>query len=120
MKMSVVLTGAVAAAAVCASVPAAAHTDLVGSRPAADSAGPAPGAIVLTFSQKVVPKFTGVDVVSGQGSKAALTTQISADGKVVQCTPNIPLRAGTCRVAWHAVSAGDGHRTQGTFSFRVE
>ena len=38
--------------------PALAHTDLVKSLPAADSTGPAPKTIVLTFSEKVAPAFT--------------------------------------------------------------
>jgi methionine-rich copper-binding protein CopC len=100
--------------------PAFAHTDLVKSIPAADSTGPAPKVIVLTFSEKVAPAFTGFALAMSDGMKFALATAISADGKVITLTPKGSLMAGTYKLAWHAAAAEDGHRTDGTFSFKIK
>ena len=74
------LSAAIIMAALCMAGPALAHTDLVKSIPAADSTGPAPKALVLTFSGKVVPAFTRFDLARGNGLKIALTTIIAAVG----------------------------------------
>jgi len=100
--------------------PAYAHTDLVKSLPAADSTGPAPQTIVLTFSEKVAPAFTGFALTMSDGMKFALATAISADGKVITCTPKGSLMAGNYKLVWHAASADDGHRTEGSFSFKIK
>lgn len=99
--------------------PAFAHTDLVKSLPAADSSGPAPKTLVLTFSEKVVPAFTGFALTMSDGMKYALATAISADGKVITCTPKGALMEGSYKLTWHAAAA-DGHRTDGSFAFKIK
>jgi len=114
------LSAAIIMAALCMAGPALAHTDLVKSIPAADSTGPAPKALILTFSGKVVPAFTRFDLAMGNGMKIALTTVIAADGKVITCTPRQSLAVGSYKLTWHAASAADGHRTDGSFSFGIK
>jgi copper resistance protein C len=100
--------------------PALAHTDLIKSNPAADSTVARPKTIVLTFSEKVAPAFTGVALAMDDGMKYSLATEISADGKVITLTPKGSLMAGGYKVTWHAAAAEDGHRTDGTFSFKIK
>ena len=106
--------------AACLAGPASAHTDLVKSSPMADSTGPAPKVVVLTFSKKVVAAFTGAELTMSDGMKPSVSIKVSADGVVVNCTPQGVLPAGAYKLAWHAVSAEDGHRTDGTFAFKVQ
>ena len=114
------LSAAIIMMALCMAGPALAHTDLVKSIPAADSTGPAPKALVLTFSGKVVPAFTKFALAMRDGKDIAFTTTIAADGKVITCTPKQSLAAGSYKLTWHAASAEDGHRTDGSFSFGIK
>ena len=112
--------GAVLVLTLSAASPALAHTDLIKSIPAADATVAAPKALTLTFSEKVVPAFSGFDLVMGDSMKVALTMTTSADGKVVTLTPQGPLMSGGYKLSWHAASAGDGHRTDGVVAFKVK
>lgn len=120
MKNLDVLAGIIISAILCIAVPAFAHTDLVKSMPAADSTGPAPQTIVLTFSEKVVPAFTGVTLSMDDGMKMAVTSAISQDGKVITLKPKGSMMSGNYKLTWHAADAEDGHRTDGSFSFKVK
>jgi len=120
MEKMLTVAGAMFGIALGLSGPAFAHTDLVKSLPAADSTGPAPKTIILTFSEKVAPAFTGVALTMDDGMKYAVATQISADGKVITLTPKGSLMTGGYKVVWHAAAAEDGHRTDGTFSFKIK
>jgi methionine-rich copper-binding protein CopC len=100
--------------------PAFAHTDLIRSSPAADSTVPAPKTIVLTFSEKVAPAFTGVALTMSDGMKYAGAVAISPDGKIITVTPKGSLMPGSYKLAWHAAAAEDGHRTEGAFAFKVK
>ncbi|HWY61695.1 MAG TPA: copper homeostasis periplasmic binding protein CopC [Rhizomicrobium sp.] len=100
--------------------PAFAHTDLIKSIPAADSTVARPKTIILTFSEKVAPAFTGVALTMDDGMKYVIATAISPDGKIITVTPKGSLMAGGYKVTWHAAAAEDGHRTDGTFSFKIK
>ena len=100
--------------------PSFAHTDLVNSSPAADSTGAAPKMVVLTFSEKVTPAFSGFDLAMDDGMKVTVVTASSSDGKTVTLTPRGSLMAGAYKLNWHAASAQDGHRVEGILSFRVK
>lgn len=114
------LSAAIIMAALCMAGPALAHTDLVKSIPAADSTGPAPKALVLTFSGKVVPAFTKFALAMRDGKNIALTTAIAPDAKTITCTPKQSFAPGSYKLTWHAASAEDGHRTDGSFSFQIK
>jgi methionine-rich copper-binding protein CopC len=114
------LAVAILGTALCIAGPAVAHTDLTKSIPAADTTVPSPKIIVLTFSEKVAPAFTGSALTMASGKQYALAIAVSRDGKIVTCTPKGSLMAGTYKLTWHASSVDDGHRTDGSFSFKVK
>ncbi len=109
-------------------VAAQAHTKIVDSTPAANSAVPPTSNISLTFSEKPTPAFSGADIVmtgmpgmSGhQPMKlTGMKPSWSADGKTLTLTGGRPLPKGTYEVSWHAAAA-DTHRMQGKYSFTVK
>jgi hypothetical protein len=79
-----------------------------------------PKEIRLTFSEGIEPRFSGIDLATGDGRTIA-TGQATADPRddkqLVLIVP--PLAPGRYRVRWHVVSV-DTHRTEGEYSFVVE
>ena len=120
MNLRVTFGGAMLGIALGVAGPAPAHTDLVKSMPAPGSTVPAPKSIVLTFSEKVAPSFSGFDLAMGDGMKVAVTAVTSADGKIVTLTPKAAWMAGDYKLNWHAAAAEDGHRTDGVLLFKVK
>lgn len=104
--------------AVAAPQVAVAHSRLVSSNPAANATVAAPRAIVLTFSERSVPAFSGLELVNAQGTATELRTAVSQDGKTLTGTPARPLAAGAYTVNWR-IASGDGHRMTGSFNFTV-
>ena len=116
-----------AGTAVLAATAAQAHPKLLKSMPAAGASIAAPKVIVLVFSEKVVPNFTGVELtmtaMPGTQNHPALKldglrTRFAPGGKTLIVTPGNRLAPGGYRIDWHAV-AGDTHRITGKFSFTV-
>ncbi len=95
-----------------------AHARVVASNPAANATVISPRAITLTFSERVAPAFSGLEVISGAGVKTAVATTVSEDGKTLSGRPARALAAGAYTVNWHAASA-DGHRMTGSIAFTV-
>ena len=93
--------------------PAAAHTGLESTDPAADSStGSAPAAVTLTFGGRVI----GADVtVTGPDGAQATTGPAVVEGSVVRI-PVAVTAAGRYDVEWRATAA-DGHPLQGSFGF---
>jgi methionine-rich copper-binding protein CopC len=120
MKATRAAFGTVLVLTLCAAGPALGHTDLTKSSPAADSTVAAPKAIILTFSEKVTPAFSGFDLAMDDGMKVAVTSATSADGKIVTLTPRGTLMSGGYKLNWHAAAAEDGHRTDGVVAFKVK
>jgi methionine-rich copper-binding protein CopC len=113
--------GVLAGAALLAAAGAAsAHAKLVSSSPAQNAVGAAPKQIVLKFSEKLQPKFSGVAVTMPQMNDMAVAarTGVAKDGVTLVVTPAKPLMPGAYAVKWHAVTA-DTHRMEGQFSFTV-
>jgi len=104
--------------AVAAPQVAVAHSRLVSSNPAANATVAAPRAIVLTFSERSVPAFSGLELVNAQGAATELRTAVSQDGKTLTGTPARPLAAGAYTVNWR-IASGDGPRMTGSFNFTV-
>ena len=103
--------------AVFAASAAYAHAFLDYAEPRVGSTVPtAPKEVVLTFSQKIEPAFSSVEVSDGNGAR------------VDQGKPNVsattmrvglkPLQPGTYRVRWQVLSV-DTHTTEGNFTFHV-
>ena len=127
--MSTVKTLFFAAASTLALVSAAqAHPKLLSSTPGSATTAVAPNAITLKFSEKIVPRFTGLELImtSMPGMAAGQTMKIGGfkpafakDGKTLTAQMAKPLTVGGYRVAWHAVAA-DTHRINGSFDFAVK
>jgi methionine-rich copper-binding protein CopC len=100
--------------------PAFAHAGLVESTPAKDSTVSAPKTIKLTFSEKIVPAFSGLQLSMGDGMNVSTKTSLSDDGKTLTARPTSPFMAGKWTLSWHAASADDGHKTEGSFTFTIK
>ena len=107
---------------------AQAHTKLVSSLPAANATVNKPGKVVLTFNERVLARFTSVQLVmtSMPGMAAhqpmaitGFTTAMSADGKTLTLIMRRALTAGAYQVKWRAVG-NDTHRMEGTYTFTVK
>lgn len=105
---------------------ALAHAKLIASTPADKAEGAAPHAIQLTFSEALMPQFSGADVVitampgmTMAPAKVATAVATGADGQTLVITPTRPLTRGSYRVDWHVVSV-DTHAVKGSFTFEVK
>ena len=100
--------------------PALAHAALLKSDPAPGSTVAAPKVIKVTFSEKVVPAFSGFKLAMSDGMTVSVTTKLSSDGKTMTGIPKGSFITGTYKLSWHAASVDDGHRTEGSFTFKVK
>lgn len=103
-----------------------AHPKLVSTTPAPNATVAKPARLELRFSEKLMPKFSGADLMmTGMKGmkhapmKVASATTVAADGRTLVIAPKSPLGAGTYSVAWHVVSA-DTHRITGNYAFAVK
>lgn len=103
-----------------------AHPKLVSTSPAPNAVVVKPARLELRFSERLMPKFSGADLmmVGGKGMdhapmKVAATSAVAADGRTLIVRPRAPLGAGRYSVAWHVVSA-DTHRIVGNYAFTVK
>src|ERR1700730_1709474 len=79
-----------------------------------------PKEIRLPFSEGIEPRFSGIDLATGDGrtvATGAAAVDAANDQELVLALP--PLAPGRYRVRWHVVSV-DTHRTEGEYSFSVE
>lgn len=106
-----------AVAALLTASEAAAHAKLVSAKPAESVAGAAPGQVVLRFSEKLQPKFSGFNVTF-RGAPVPMKTAVGRDRRNLVGAPTRPLAKGAYQVAWHAVTA-DTHRIKGSYTFTV-
>jgi methionine-rich copper-binding protein CopC len=111
---------AMGAIALLSATQASAHASLVNSDPAANTTVSAPKSITLTFDERLVPAFSGFDVVMGDGMKMTFKTSVSKDHKSITGIPIGPLMAGAYKISWHAAAADDGHKSTGALAFKVK
>ncbi|AFW01381.1 copper resistance protein CopC [Gluconobacter oxydans] len=117
----------IAAAGALLASSAFAHTKLVSSTPAANATVAAPPQITLSFSEGLIPKLSGAEIVMtgmpGMSDErmtiSGYQTSTAADGKTLVLTLAQPLSTGNYQVAWHAVST-DTHRVEGILAFTVK
>jgi copper transport protein len=108
----------------CLTMPAsaAAHADLVGSTPAANSSLPdGPDELVLEFSEPVDPATVLVRVLDPQQTEIETPGDplVEADGERLRLA--LPaLEAGVYTVEYRVVSTVDGHATGGIFAFLID
>ena len=107
--------------------PALAHPRLTGTAPAASATVRNASAVSLTFSERLLPRLSAVEVamtgMPGRGSHpptriSGLRTTVAADGRTLVTRCARPLAPGTYRVDWQ-VGAADTHRINGTMTFNV-
>lgn len=105
---------------------AQAHPKLLSATPAPNATVVKPARVALRFSEKLMPKFSGADVMmTAHGGtahppmKVAAAASVAYDGSTLVVTPKAPLAPGRYSVAWHVVSA-DTHRIAGNFAFAVK
>ena len=105
---------------------AQAHPKLQSASPAPNATVAKPARLALRFSEKLIPKFSGVDLImtAHRGTahppmKVATAAGVAEDGRTLVVTPKGPLAPGRYSVAWHVVS-GDTHRVAGNFAFAVK
>lgn len=103
-----------------------AHPKLLSATPAPNATVAVPGRVELHFSEKLMPQFSGADLMmTAHGGKVhapvkvAGTAAVGADGRTLVVTPKSPLGAGRYSIAWHAVSV-DTHRVAGSYAFTVQ
>jgi methionine-rich copper-binding protein CopC len=104
-----------------AGAPANAHSTLTSSNPQANAqAAGSPKEIRLNFSERVIAKFSGVEIKDESGKPVATgaATVDPKDSKQLVVPLTAPLAAGSYTVLWHAVSQ-DTHRVTGQYSFKV-
>ncbi len=88
--------------------------------PAADSAGPAPAKIIVTFSEPVEAKFSSIVLTTEKGEPISKEKSVGdpSDPKTLTLTPP-SLATGDYLVHWTSV-APDGHKMQGEYKFTVK
>lgn len=102
--------------------PAGAHPVLKATNPAQNGAAiRSPTEIRLTFSERLIPQFSGSQVADLRGRVIANGTAVrnASDKRQLIVPLKVRLAPGRYRVIWHAVSA-DTHRIAGSYSFRVK
>ncbi len=105
----------------CVLTPAAfAHAHPKVTTPAADSTGPAPKAISITFTEAVEPKFSAIHLMDASGNQVTRENAVAVPGDNTTMTLAVPaLAAGTYTIHWISVAV-DGHKEQGTYKFTVK
>jgi methionine-rich copper-binding protein CopC len=101
---------------------------LLAATPAANAAVASPHRVQLTFSERLIGRMSGADILmTGMPGRphhqpvkmGGFAAAIGADGKTLVLARQRSLPVGTYRVVWHAV-ATDTHRVAGAYSFAVK
>jgi copper resistance protein C len=109
-----------AAVAILAPVPAAAHSLLVGSSPAAGSVVTAPPLYLsLRFNNRIEKRLSRVRLVDERGAVATALIEARDTDAPDSVTAKVPpLAPGAWRVEWQVLST-DGHVVSGSYGFRL-
>lgn len=95
-----------------APVAAQAHPKLVSSTPAANAVVAASSRVELRFSEPLIAKLSGAEIVMTRMPGMAtmkpmavsgLAAQVGPDGKTLVVTSMTPLGAGTYKLSWHEI-----------------
>jgi len=100
--------------------PAYAHANLIRSDPPANSVLPSsPHQVTLYFTEQLEPKLSGAAVYDSTGKEVDAGYSVSPTDATILIVSLLTLPSGVYTVAWHAISAVDGHHTSGSFSFGI-
>ena len=98
---------------------ASAHAFLDHAVPSVGSSVSAPPAeLTLTFTEGVVPAFSGIRLAAAGGKALALPKPASVAADTLSVRLPARLAPGTYVVTWHVVSV-DTHSTSGSYKFTV-
>jgi methionine-rich copper-binding protein CopC len=98
---------------------ARAHSGLAQSSPGAGTTVKAPKEVVLTFTEKLEPKFSSIDVRDAAGAAMHDGKASGVPAQPTQIRVELtPLPSGSYKVIWRILSV-DTHHSQGSFTFRV-
>jgi hypothetical protein len=108
------------ALALAAAAEAQAHARLVSADPPINGVAKAPPQnLDLLFSEKISEKLSGAVVKDPSGKVIPAITMTEKAEKGLMVMMRQPLKPGVYSVSWHAVASDDGHRTEGTYTFKV-
>ena len=98
---------------------ALAHAKLVKDSPAHDATVKPPADISLTFNESVEVGFSAIDIKDAAGAavKTGPLANAGEDKKTIVLPLPAPLTAGKYTVEWRILTAGDGHKIKGSYSF---
>jgi len=100
--------------------PAYAHANLIRSDPPANSVLPSsPHQVTLYFTEQLEPKLSGASVYDSSGKEVDTGYSVSPTDATILIVSLPTLPSGVYTVAWHAISAVDGHHTSGSLSFGI-
>jgi len=120
MRKSIPLVALTSALAL-APAPALAHAKVVSSNPAANAVIAPPRQVSVTFSEKLVPAFSKVEIsMAGMNMAVPVKTSVSTDGKTIVAVPQGAFMKGAYVIKWSAAAADDGHHTAGTIPFKIK
>ncbi len=104
-----------------AAVPVSAHALLIKSNPVANSVlAQSPAQVELFFSETVTPGLSTIKVFNSSAQEVDQGDVRVDPSDATRMTVSLPsLSDGVYTVTWKAVSATDGHQTEGTFPFGV-
>jgi len=121
MKHRLRLPLAALLATVLASTSAFAHAFLDHATPGVGATvKSAPGELQLSFTQNIVPAFSGVTLKAAGGGEIPVgkATLDTGSANTLQVKLGKALTPGTYIVSWHVVSV-DTHPTSGTYKFTI-
>jgi methionine-rich copper-binding protein CopC len=121
MKPSCIAIAAACFGAAAFPAPVWAHAFLDHAVPSVGSTSQgAPSDLALSFSEKIVPAFSGVSVTTAAGASvpAGQARVDPSDPATLHVALGRKLAPGTYVVHWHVVSA-DTHHTSGSYKFTV-
>ena len=119
-RMSKMHAYAIVVAAILYGSLAHAHAELQSTEPSAGAGIASPKEIRITFSEAVIPKFSGIELKDRSG-KLITTGKPETDPanrNILVVPVSEQLAPGEYKVEWHAVSE-DTHRVKGSYSFSV-
>lgn len=98
---------------------AAAHAKLVKESPAHDATVKPPSEISLNFSESIEPGFSSIEIKDAAGAvvKGGALAAAPNDKTSIIMSLTTPLAAGKYTVEWKVLSAGDGHKINGSYTF---
>ncbi|MCA0373634.1 MAG: copper resistance protein CopC [Proteobacteria bacterium] len=120
MKKTIALIGTIfAAISPFISNHALAHGRITSAMPSANQVVTAPRSIMLHFNERIEPRFSSIELVKPDGTKNTLASSVVGGGLILNALISPALPPGLYTVNWRVVTKGDGHPTNGTYSFTI-